>query len=64
MGLIMTKEQTIKLANAALAYAKTYNVPLDAALDHVGAPVSGNSRATIELHISRKLDRPLRILFK
>ena len=52
------------LADAALNYAKVYNVPLDAALDHVGAPVSGNSRATIEFHIAKKVDRPLRILFK
>ena len=56
----MKKEQAMKLADAALDYAKTYNVPLDAALDHVGAPVSGNSRATIEFHLSKKLDMPLR----
>ena len=56
----MKKEQAMKLAESALDYAKTYNVPLDAALDHVGAPVSGNARATIEFHISKKLDMPLR----
>ena len=56
----MTKEQTMKLADAALGYAKTYNVPWDAALDHVGAPVSGNSRAAMKFLIAKKLDRPLR----
>ena len=60
----MTREQTIKLAEAALNYAKVYNVPLDAALDHVGSPLSGNSRATMQFHIAKKLGRPIEILFK
>ena len=60
----MTREQSIKLAEDALNYAKIYNVPLQAALDHVGASLSGNSRATMEFYISKKLARPIGILFK
>jgi hypothetical protein len=60
----ITREQTIKLAGEALDYAKIYNVPLDTALDHVGAPLSSNCRATMQFHIAKKLGKPIEKLFK
>jgi hypothetical protein len=60
----MTINEIKKVAANVINHAEINNVPLDAALDHVGVPLSGNTRAAIQFHVSKKLKRPIEILFK
>ena len=52
----MSRDQIIKIADEALDYARTYNVPIDSAIEHVsGAPLSNNGLASVKSLIDKFL---------
>lgn len=53
----MNRDQIIKIADEALDYSRTSNVPLDSAIEHMsGASLSNNGLAAVKLLIAQKLN--------